>query len=157
MIKLTTRQCQMRSSTQETECRLAESHMYTHIITKKHVNANCTKMLSKISLWQGNKTQVLFEQKITQQSCASAFVRGKHDRVFMAELWTTCQPVKVWQLSVCCALFTQHNTSEREQDQDSNQTLYLWVYPPLTALTELKALKSSLHVWLFKFFYASLE
>lgn len=123
----------------------AHAHNYTET---RECYSNCTKMLSKTSMWQGNtqKKQAFFEQKITQQSGASAFVRGKHDHVFMVELWTTCQPVTKWQLSVCCALFTQHNTPEREQDQDSNQTLYLRVYLPLTALTELKVLKRSLHV-----------
>ncbi len=97
----------MRSSTQ-TECWLAESHMYTHIITKKLVNANCTKMLSKCQYDKETKHKCCLSRK-SHNWVVPVSVRGKHVRVFMAELWTTCQPIKGWQLSVCCALFTQHN------------------------------------------------
>lgn len=119
------------------------------------MNVNCTKMLSKTSMWPGNrqmkkkKKQVLFEKNHTMELSLCVCV-GKHDHVLMAELWTTCQPVRGWQLSVCCALFIQHNMSERERDQDWNQTLYLWVYLPLShSPVWAEGWKRSLHDCLF--------
>lgn len=143
-INLTSWQCQIWSITQKTGCWWAESHVHMNIITQKHVNANCTKMLSKTSMWQGNT------HKKSHNRVVPLHLWGEN--MTMSSWWSSEQHVNLSQsgsLSVYCALFTQHNTPEREQDQDSNQALYLRVYLPLTALTELKVLKRSLHVSLF--------
>lgn len=83
-INLTPWHCQIRSITHETGCWWTESHVHMHIITQKHMNANCTKMLSKISMWQGNthtKTSVVWKS---------------HNRVVPLHLWGENMTMSSW-------------------------------------------------------------